>query len=150
MSLDVSLHLATPFSQDTTPQIWIREAGQQRRISRAEWDARCPDREPVTATPPADTTEVYHANITHNLVEMAQAAGLYAALWRPEAHGLTHAHHLMPLLTAGLARLQADPAVYAAYEAPNGWGTYPQLCQFVADYLSACEQWPAARVEVWR
>lgn len=36
---------------------------------------------------------LYSRNITHNLGRMAQAAGIYECLWRPEEHGITHAQH---------------------------------------------------------
>lgn len=32
-------------------------------------------------------TEVFSANITHNLGEMADKAGIYKACWRPEEIG---------------------------------------------------------------
>jgi len=36
-------------------------------------------------------TSVYDANITHNLGAMAEAAGIYKHLWRPEEIGITKA-----------------------------------------------------------
>jgi hypothetical protein len=47
----------------------------------------------LTATRPC---EVYSDNITHNLGEMADAAGIYKALWRPEEIGITKAAELVP------------------------------------------------------
>jgi len=40
-------------------------------------------------------TTVYDANITHNLGEMADEAGVYKHLWRPEEIGLTKAAELI-------------------------------------------------------
>ncbi len=151
MSLDVYLHAAAPFTQDQTPQIWVREDGQTRQITREEWEAYSPDREPVTVTPSAQTTVLYHANVTHNLTAMAHAAGLYACLWRPDEEGLTLAADLLTPLREGLERLLAlDAAARETHTPRNGWGTYAQLVEFVAAYLDACSRHPESRVEVSR
>ncbi len=151
MSLDVYLLAAAPFAQDQTPQIWVREDGQTRQITAAEWEARFPDRAPITVTPHRETTVLYHANVTHNLTAMAQAAGLYGCLWRPDEEGLTHAADLLTPLREGLAQLQAlDPAVVERHTPANGWGTYAQLVDFVGAYVAACALHPEARVEVSR
>lgn len=94
--------------------------------------------------------EVFWANITHNLNEMADAAGIYEACWRPETIGITKAGQLIPLLTAGLERLRADPAKYEQYNAPNGWGLYKHFVPWVEKYLRACEEYPEADVRVSR
>jgi hypothetical protein len=95
-------------------------------------------------------TEVYTANITHNLTRMAAAADLYEALWRPETIGVTKASQLITPLTEGLARLKADPAKYEAYNAPNGWGMYVHFVPFVERYLAACLENPDAAISVCR
>lgn len=150
MSLDVYLHAAQPVAQDPPPQIWVREDGQTRQVTRAEWDRRHPDRAPVTVTPAAETTVLYHDKITHNLATMAAAARLYHVLWRPERDGWTHAAQLCTPLREGLARLTADAAAFRPLTPSNGWGTYEQLVTFVEAYLAACEAHPEARVEVSR
>ena len=94
--------------------------------------------------------EVHSANITHNLGEMAQAAGIYKELWRPEEEGLTKAHQLIAPLTSGLARLKGDPEGYARYNPRNGWGDYVGLVRFVEKYCAACEEYPNADVRVSR
>lgn len=93
-------------------------------------------------------TEVYTDNITHNLITMARAAGIYEALWRPETIGITKAAQLIIPLTEGLARLKADPAEYEAHNAPNGWGMYEHFVPFVERYLAACVANPDADVTV--
>ena len=151
MSLDVYLTLPGQSQDpDHEPRIFIREGGQTKQISRAEWDARYPDREPVTATPDEEDATVYTANITHNLNTMAQEAGIYQALWRPEEIGITYAVQLVPLLRDGLLLLLDAPQRFQAYTPSNGWGTYYGLVDFVRDYLAACEQYPGATVRVWR
>jgi hypothetical protein len=95
-------------------------------------------------------TEVYERNITHNLGRMAEAAGVYKALWRPEEIGAKKAEDIIPLLTLGLANLEADPAHYRTFEPDNGWGTYEALRDFVRSYLDACKENPDAEIEVSR
>ena len=97
--------------------------------------------------PPSD---VYDANITHNLGRMADAAGIYQACWRPEEIGVTKAGQLAPLLRVGLEALRADPERFRAFDAPNGWGTYDQFVPWVERYLAACEVHPDADVWVSR
>lgn len=94
--------------------------------------------------------EIYSANITHNLNTMAEAAGIYMHLWRPDELGVTRAGDLVDSLRAGLARLEADPAKYEAYNSPNGWGLYKHFVPFVRGYLEACENSPDATVHVSR
>ena len=95
-------------------------------------------------------TEIYSANITHNLGKMAKAAGIYQHLWRPEEIGITKARELIDPLQTGLAKLEADPEKFEAYNAPNGWGLYKHFVPFVRKYLEACKENPDADVSVSR
>ena len=95
-------------------------------------------------------TDVYSANITHNLNRMAEEAGIYKALWRPEEIGITKASQLIEPLTAGLALLKSDPPRFEALNSPNGWGMYEHFVPFVENYLAACKEHPDAAVRVWR
>ena len=92
----------------------------------------------------------YDANITHNLNEMAGAAGIYQHLWRPDEIGVTKAKHLLDPLTRGLALLKSDPAKFKKFDAPNGWGIYEHFVPFVEKYLAACREHPDAAVSVSR
>lgn len=83
MSLDVYLIIPGLELRSTEPRIIVREDGGTREISRAEWDEKHPGLEPLTITNDEPSSEVYEANITHNLNKMAQEAGIYTALWRP-------------------------------------------------------------------
>lgn len=94
--------------------------------------------------------EVYTANITHNLIEMAEEAGLYIALWRPEEMGWTKASELIEPLQAGLVLLKSDQDRFEKYNSPNGWGTFAGFVRFVENYLAACEKYPDAKIEVSR
>lgn len=95
-------------------------------------------------------TRIYTANITHNLVPMAAAAGLYEALWRPEKIGVAKALDLVPLLEAGLSKLRDAPDEFRKHNPSNGWGNYENLLTFVSEYLAACQANPDANIEVSR
>jgi len=103
----------------------------------------------VTLTAIRETT-VYDSNITHNLGKMAEAAGIYKHLWRPEEIGITKATELIEPLTEGLAKLKADPVKFTAYNSPNGWGMYEHFVPFVEKYLEACKENPDATISVSR
>ena len=94
--------------------------------------------------------EVYSANITHNLNKMAEDAGIYYHLWRPEEIGITTAAQLIEPLRNGLALLKSDQARFEKFDASNGWGVYSHLVSFVEEYLAACEKNPDATVHVSR
>lgn len=94
--------------------------------------------------------EVYSRNITHNLTEMAEEAGIYYELWRPEEKGITIAKQLIEPLTKGLDELKKAPVFFSKFNPSNRWGDYDGLVKFVEDYLNACKQCPDAEVEVSR
>jgi TRAP-type uncharacterized transport system substrate-binding protein len=93
---------------------------------------------------------VFDANITHNLTEMANKAGIYKALWRPEELEITKASQLVNLLEEGLAKLKADPEFYRQFDASNGWGIYDDFVPFVERVLEACKEHPDADIEASR
>jgi len=148
MSLDVSLTMPGP-PRTSGERIFIREDGQTKELTRAEWDRRFPGREPFVV-PISDDGEMYSANITHNLAKMAKEAGIYEVLWRPEEVGVIFAAQLIAPLRDGLVLLNSDPERFKQFNPANGWGTYDGLAQFVANYLAACEAHPTAEVSVSR
>lgn len=94
--------------------------------------------------------EVYSANITHNLNRMAEEAGIYKHLWRPDEIGITKASQLIDPLRSGLASMIADPKRFEAHNPANGWGSYDGFVPWIQQYLSACEDHPNADVRVSR
>ena len=105
----------------------------------------------VWLTKPVTTVaEVYSRNITHNLNRMADAAGIYQHLWRPDELGITTAGELIEPLAEGLANLNADPGTFEKLNPENGWGSYEGLVNFVTEYLAACREHPDAAVRVSR
>jgi len=95
-------------------------------------------------------TEVFEANITHNLATMAEEAGLYSYLWRPEELGITKAGFLIQPLTEGLDLLQSDKDYFKKFNPINGYGDYDGLTEFVRNYIRACKENPDADILVDR
>lgn len=151
MSLDVYLTMEDEPKASPSSGIFVRIDGSMREVSREVWDELYPGREPMLLQEdPEEPTQVFSANITHNLNKMAEAAGIYMACWRPDEIPIARAKELIPLLEAGLTRLKEDPERYKAYDAPNGWGTYEHFVPWVEEYLEACKKWPEAKVSTWR
>ena len=147
MSLDVELVGGN--SRVEVEKIYIREDGETVAITPEEWAERYPDRAPVVA-PATETKVLYWANITHNLSKMANQAGLYTALWRPEEAGFETAKDITGILEEGLTRLKRDPDFFRVYNPPNGWGNYDGLVRFVENYLEACRKYPDAKIRAYR
>lgn len=93
---------------------------------------------------------VFEGNITHNLVEMTQAAGIYEHIWRPEELGITKAGELITPLKEGYSKLKANPKKFKKYDASNEWGTYNDFLPWVEKYLAACINNPEARIKSYR
>lgn len=150
MSLDVYLTLKDTVAL-THEKVFIREYGQTKEITLEEWYERSLDRDPIVMIPAEEfTTSVYTANITHNLNKMAEEAGLYKFLWRPDEIEITKASQLIEPLENGLQELKSRPGYYKIFNPENGWGTYDGLVKFVENYLQACKEYPEAEVSVWR
>ena len=145
MSLDVYLIMEETHTKNGTG-IFVREDGSVKEISRAEWEEKFPGREPVIAQSDDDDSEVYSANITHNLNKMATEAGIYYHLWRPDEIGIKYASELIEPLEIGLALLNSDPARFKQFNPSNGWGDYDGFVRFVTNYLHACKEYPGATV----
>jgi hypothetical protein len=97
-----------------------------------------------------DGEELFSANITHNLGPMADAAGIYKAVWRPEENGFAYAGQVAPVLKAGLLKMALAPSEFKQYDSPNGWGLYKHFLPWLAEYLEACTKHPDAKVSACR
>lgn len=94
--------------------------------------------------------ELFSANITHNLNKMAEEAGIYMHLWRPnELWENPTADKLIAPLEEGLKKLKDNPEHYKKFNSPNGWGMYEHFVPFVEEVLSACKEHPKANVRTW-
>jgi hypothetical protein len=94
--------------------------------------------------------ELYWANITHNLGQMAQTAGLYDVVWYPDQNGITTAEQLIPILDSGIKLMEATPSRFQKLSSKNGWGMYEHFLPWLRRYLTACQEHPKARVRVSR
>lgn len=149
--MSLTVYLSTPTELRTKPaEIYIRECGTTRLISRSEWDAKFPGTTPLVLEDEHGSTEVFSSNITHNLGRMAKECEIYEHLWRPEEIGITRARELIGALGQGLTKLLADPKHYSSFNSPNGWGVYEHFVSFVKNYLEACIENPDAEVRVSR
>ena len=117
-----------------------------------------------------NTKYLYETNITHNLGEMAEKAGIYEALWRPyrlhkdcpkefvdynseldfEESKTYYAKDIIVIVEKGLADLKARPEYFKQFNSPNGWGTYKDFVPFVEKYLEALKEYPESIIEVCR
>lgn len=97
-----------------------------------------------------ERTVVFDANITHNLNTMAEHAGIYKHLWRPEEIGITKAKELIEPVRKGLEDMKARPDYYKQFDSPNGWGLYRHFVPWIEKYLQACVDYPEAEIEVSR
>jgi hypothetical protein len=96
------------------------------------------------------TPELFHDNITHNLASMAEAAGIYACLWRPDENNYEYAKQIIDILEKGIAELKKHPQKYIALNPVNGWGSYERLLIFTLEVLEACKEHPEAKINVSR
>ncbi|MEK9810296.1 MAG: hypothetical protein VW362_07590 [Candidatus Nanopelagicales bacterium] len=92
----------------------------------------------------------FEANITHNLASMADEAGIYRHLWRPDEVKIGRAHQLIDPLDRALAEMRNEPERFAAHDPANGWGSYAVFVPWLERLLGACREYPDARLKVWR
>jgi hypothetical protein len=97
-----------------------------------------------------DGEQVFEKNITHNLGKMAEQAGFYKQLWRPEETDVVTASHLGHHIEKGIVELESKPDHYRQFSATNGWGTYDQFIPWLKELLQACKDYPDARISTSR
>jgi len=177
MSLDVYIISDSPVKKDHGSGIFVRENGRTIEVSEEYWYQSHPGHEAVKIRHEQseyETNEVYSSNITHNLTAMADAAGIYRALWKPftlklpkevlaslgdlsydqrydlEEKTEVLAFDLIEPLREGLHKLKMDPEDYKMLNPENGWGNYEGLVEFVENYLNACYKYPTSKIVVSR
>lgn len=94
--------------------------------------------------------DVYSANVTHNLNRMAEEAGLYKPLWRPEEVGVVFAMDLIPYLESGIRQMKKDPPRFQRFNPSNQWGSYEAFVPWLEQLLAACKENPDAKIRVSR
>jgi hypothetical protein len=93
---------------------------------------------------------ITYFNITHNLNTMADKAGIYDCLWRPEENEISTASDLIPLLDAGIKKLESEPEKYKAMNPENGWGSYDGLLRCAKAILESAIDNPCALISASR
>lgn len=94
--------------------------------------------------------KVWEANITSNLVRMADAAGLYNALWQTSDNdGVTTAEQLTPLLRHAIDSMLENPAYYKVHDNVNNWGTYEEFLPWLKKLLKVCRKFPEAQIQAF-
>jgi len=104
----------------------------------------------VTLTRTQETNVYELCGLTHNLTAMAEEAGIYKVMWRPEELDFGEAGELIPDLERGLALLMEKPERFKKLNPKNGWGDYEGFVKVVRKYLSACKTYPDAKIWVSR
>ena len=167
MSLNVYLITNIPITKKGTG-VFVRKNGSNVELTSDEVREQFPNA--VIEEQEYETAIVFKRNITHNLNKMAEAAGIYEALWRPhrlkegydipeddyeaewefEDNQTTVASEIIELLEKGLADLKARPEHFKKFNSPDGWGMYEHFVPFVESYLQACRMFPDAIIDVSR
>lgn len=147
MSLDVSLILEKVITKKGTG-VFFRDNGGNRELTFEEVKEKFPDSNVKEFE--YLTNVVFKTNITHNLNEMAEEAGIYEACWRPEEIGAVYAKDIIPILESGYEKMKNDPEYFKKFDSSNGWGTYDQFLPWIFEYLNACRLFPDAIIEVDR
>ena len=96
-----------------------------------------------------DGETVWEGNITHNLAEMADRAGMYSAMWRPDELSYTPRGALEDV-RAGINLMLGDRKRFERLNPTNGWGNFDTLLEFACEYARALSRWPYATVKVSR
>lgn len=91
-------------------------------------------------------TEVFSANITHNLGKMEDELSIYDFLWRPEEVPVKEAVQLIAPLKYAIKEMKNRPEHYKKFDSRNGWGTYDNFLPWLENLLKACEEYPDAKV----
>ena len=84
-------------------------------------------------------TEVVSMNITHNLSNMWDAAGIWEVLY--ESEGKT-AKEVLPVLKSGLQKMLEDPDKFRQFDSSNGWGVYEDAVPWLRDLIHEFEKYP--------
>jgi hypothetical protein len=90
-------------------------------------------------------TEVFTANITHNVNEMWAKAGVYDALYNS---GDKLASELIPFIKKGIAYFMDHREELELLNPKNGGGSYGSAFRFLNEVLAACKEFPDAIIRI--
>lgn len=91
---------------------------------------------------------IYHFNYTSNFNKMADAAGIYEALFDINRIKAKQAKDIIYFLQKGLNKLLRDPCYYEKFNDPEGWEEYSTFVETVKEYLHACMENPEALIDI--
>lgn len=94
-----------------------------------------------------EQSNVFECNVTHNLTPMADLAGIYKAMWRPEEISPTcSAEDIIGPMEKGLRWLITNEEEARKLNPENGWGSYDGFVEVVMEYIQALRRYPKATV----
>lgn len=93
---------------------------------------------------------LFEANYTHNCNRMADEAGIYGYVWRPDENNVETASDLIEPLRSGIEKMKEYPEKFIALNPENGWGSYDTFLPWLERYLDACMEYPKALVHACR
>jgi hypothetical protein len=100
-----------------------------------------------TGGPELRTFTIFEASYTHNCNLMAEAAGLYTYVWRPdECEDVWVAGDLIEPLRHGIRLMEDEPDRFIALNPSNGYGSYDTFLPWLRRYLEACIENPKATI----
>ena len=82
---------------------------------------------------------VINENITHNLVDMWEKAGIYDVLYNSNGEKVKH---ILGALEKGYADMYDNPEEYRKLDSPNGWGTYVDAMYWLKNLIQQMKQYP--------
>lgn len=94
-----------------------------------------------------ESLTIFDGNITGNLCDMWQEAGILDTLYDS---GGKKAEEMLPSLVSGITKMRKDPKHYKQFDSPNGWGTYEDGLKFVRSLARACNRFPESVVGIWK
>lgn len=83
-------------------------------------------------------------NHTSNTAAMIkEVCGSYPSQWNGK-----RCADMYPVLMQGISLLNINPQRYKQFEDPGGWGTVPQVIEFLSKVADNCDRYPTAIIEV--
>ena len=86
--------------------------------------------------------EVFEVCITHNLVPMAETAGVYLALWHPYMCDFERAKDIRPMVDSALIALKSYPEKFTPMNPESGWGSYESFASNLTAIKQAIDDYP--------
>ena len=89
----------------------------------------------------------FDGNVTHNLTGMWSEAGIYDVLYNTEGEQIGI---YLDKLASALEDMRRYPDKYKEHSPINGWGTYEGAIRFLEALVKSAQEWPQARIHIWK